>query len=230
MDNNVYVNSYDPPEYDKRAIYRYAGIREGFGGIFDNVDECIAAASPSFTYKVCFRRFEVTESFGALNLGFFTLKGGGVFADYFRDCSHFWVFAATVGLPIDRLIAKYSSTSPIKAILFQALGTLPGISRSGSTIVGGLFSGLDKKAAVRFSFLMSIPAILGALILDIKVMMSTESALPGLLPIAAGMLTAAVSGYLSIKFLLRIVEKSILSYFCYYCAAAGIFAVIWNFI
>ena len=123
MDNTVYVNSYDPPEYDKRAIYRYAGIKEGFGGIFDNVDECIATAEASFTYKVCFRRFEVSEYFGGLNLGFFTLNGGGVFFDYFKDCSRLWVFAATVGLPIDRLIAKYSSTSPIKAILYQALGT-----------------------------------------------------------------------------------------------------------
>lgn len=114
--------------------------------------------------------------------------------------------------------------------LFQALGTLPGISRSGSTIVGGLFCKLDKKTAVRFSFLMSIPAILGALILDIKDMMSTESALPGFLPVAAGMIAAAVSGYLAIKFLLRIVEKSKLSYFSYYCAAAGIFAIVWYFI
>ena len=55
---------------------------------------------------------------------------------------------------------------------FQGLGTLPGISRSGSTIVGGLFCKLDKKTAVRFSFLMSIPAILGALVLDLKDMIS----------------------------------------------------------
>lgn len=112
---------------------------------------------------------------------------------------------------------------------FQALGTLPGISRSGSTIVGGLFCNLDKKTAVRFSFLMSIPAILGALILDIKDMMSAETALPGLLPVAVGMITAALSGYLAIKFLLRLVEKSKLSYFSYYCIAAGIFAIVLNF-
>ena len=58
---------------------------------------------------------------------------------------------------------------------FQGLGTLPGISRSGSTIVGGLFCKLDKKTAVRFSFLMSIPAILGALVLDLKDMVSMSS-------------------------------------------------------
>ncbi len=112
---------------------------------------------------------------------------------------------------------------------FQALGTLPGISRSGSTIVGGLFCGLDKKTAVRFSFLMSIPAILGALVLDIKDIFTAPSQTLSFLPVAVGMITAAVSGYFAIKFLLRLVEKSKLSYFSIYCTIAGIFAIILNF-
>lgn len=112
---------------------------------------------------------------------------------------------------------------------FQGLGTLPGISRSGSTIVGGLFCNLDKKTAVRFSFLMSIPAILGALVLDIKDMISAPSQTLSLMPVFVGMITAAVSGYFSIKLLLKIVEKSKLSYFSIYCIAAGIFAIILNF-
>ncbi len=112
---------------------------------------------------------------------------------------------------------------------FQGLGTLPGISRSGSTIVGGLFSGLDKATAVRFSFLLSIPAILGALVLDIKDMLSVQTQTLSFLPVAVGMITAAVSGYFSIRFLLKIVEKSKLSYFSIYCIAAGIFAIILNF-
>lgn len=113
---------------------------------------------------------------------------------------------------------------------FQGLGTLPGISRSGSTIVGGLFCKLDKATAVRFSFLLSIPAILGALVLDIKDMVSMQSQTLSAMPVVVGMLTAAISGYLSIRFLLRIVQKSKLSYFSYYCIAAGIFAIILNFI
>ncbi len=113
--------------------------------------------------------------------------------------------------------------------LFQGLGTLPGISRSGSTIVGGLFCGLNKATAVRFSFLMSIPAILGALVLDIKDMFSATSQTLSLLPVAVGMLTAAISGYFAIKFLLKIVEKSKLSYFSIYCTIAGIIAIVLNF-
>lgn len=112
---------------------------------------------------------------------------------------------------------------------FQGLGTLPGISRSGSTIVGGLFCRLDKATAVRFSFLMSIPAIMGALVLDIKDMLGVQSQTLSFIPVAVGMITAAVSGYLSIRFLLKIVEKSKLSYFSIYCVAAGIFAIILNF-
>lgn len=113
--------------------------------------------------------------------------------------------------------------------IFQAFGTLPGISRSGSTIVGGLFAKLDKKTAVRFSFLLSIPAILGALVLDLKNIVSAGEQFSSLPCVAVGMITAAVSGYLSIRFLLRLVEKSKLSCFSYYCIAAGIFSIILNF-
>lgn len=112
---------------------------------------------------------------------------------------------------------------------FQGLGTLPGISRSGSTIVGGLFSRLEKGTAVRFSFLLSIPAILGALVLDLKDMVGAQAQTLSFMPVAVGMITAAVSGYFSIRFLLRLVQKSKLSYFSYYCIAAGVFAIILNF-
>ena len=126
-------------------------------------------------------------------------------------------------------IEKMSSKRAFGVGCFQALGTLPGISRSGSTIVGGLFCGLDKKTAVRFSFLMSIPAILGALVLDIKDIFTAPSQTLSFLPVAVGMITAALSGYFAIKFLLRLVEKSKLSYFSIYCTLAGIFAIILNF-
>lgn len=112
---------------------------------------------------------------------------------------------------------------------FQALGTLPGISRSGSTIVGGLFARLDKNVAVRFSFLLSIPAILGALVLDLKDLFSGEAVLGEPLPIIVGMIVAGVSGYFAIRFLLGVVRRSKLSVFSVYCLAAGILAIILNF-
>ncbi len=113
---------------------------------------------------------------------------------------------------------------------FQGLGVFPGISRSGSTIVGGRFSKLDKNVAVRFSFLLSIPAILGALVLDLKDLFGGTSVLPSAPCVIAGMLVAGVSGYLAIKFMLGVVRKSKLGIFSAYCTVAGIFAIILNFV
>lgn len=127
-------------------------------------------------------------------------------------------------------LEKMSYAQSLIVGCFQGLGTLPGISRSGSTIVGGLFSGLSKETAVRFSFLLSIPAILGALVLDIKDIFSAGAQTFTVGHAVIGMITAAISGYFAIKFLLQIVQKSKLSYFAYYCAAAGVFAIILNFI
>ena len=112
---------------------------------------------------------------------------------------------------------------------FQALGTLPGISRSGSTIVGGLFARLDKNVAVRFSFLLSIPAILGALVLDIKDVLSGSAQLVEIQYILVGMIVAGVSGYFAIRFLLNIVRRSKLSIFSVYCTIAGIAAIVLDF-
>lgn len=114
--------------------------------------------------------------------------------------------------------------------LFQGLGVLPGISRSGSTIVGGMLGKIKKEEAVRFSFLLSIPAILGALVFDIKNLFGGSRQIFSLGSAAVGMITAAVSGYFAIKFLLKIVAEKKLSYFSYYCLAAGSFAIILNFI
>ena len=117
---------------------------------------------------------------------------------------------------------------------FQAVAVLPGISRSGSTIVGGLLFGFKRENAVRFSFLLSIPAILGALVMDLPQVMDiftsgAESAVsvPSMI---VGMIVAAVSGYASIRLLLNIVRKSKLLYFSIYCVIAGTFTIVLHFI
>ncbi len=112
---------------------------------------------------------------------------------------------------------------------FQALALMPGISRSGSTIVGGLFSGFSREFAVKFSFLLSIPAILGAALLDLKDVVSTGFDMP--LPVALlGVLVAAVSGFIAIKVLLKTVKKGKFRYFAYYCVFAGIAALVISFV
>jgi len=105
--------------------------------------------------------------------------------------------------------------------VFQGLAITPGISRSGSTIFAGLTRGFSRELATRFSFVMSIPAILGAAILEFWKYYG-EGALTGSLTTAfAGMTAAAVAGTIAIRFLVEIIKKRKLSYFSYYCWIVG---------
>lgn len=96
---------------------------------------------------------------------------------------------------------------------FQAVALIPGISRSGATIVGGLSQKLDRDEAFRFSFYLSIPAIIGANILQLKNLSSLNFLPQSFL----GMVVAFAVGLLSLKFLQRILEARRLYYFSFYC-------------
>jgi undecaprenyl-diphosphatase len=103
----------------------------------------------------------------------------------------------------------------------QAIATCPGISRSGTTITAGCFVGFDRKFAVRFSFLMSIPAVLGANILSLKDAM--ETVVWAEVPIyLVGVAVAALVGYACIRLLKMIADKGKFGAFAYYCWAVGI--------
>ncbi len=106
----------------------------------------------------------------------------------------------------------------------QGLAIIPGISRSGSTIAAALFLGLSRDTAARFSFLLSIPAIVGAALLTARdVTGETAGQLPVLL---LGALTSCVVGYLSLKFLVYIVNRGRLHMFAPYVLVVGTLAVI----
>lgn len=107
--------------------------------------------------------------------------------------------------------------------LMQAVALLPGVSRSGSTLTGGLLSGLDRKSGAKFAFMMSAPAIVGSLLFEAK------DALEGgyftqleLVPTVVGMVVAAVSGYLAIRFMLNLISKVSLNWFALYVALLGL--------
>ena len=107
--------------------------------------------------------------------------------------------------------------------IFQGFGLLPGVSRSGSTIFGGVLSGLDKKKAASFSFMMSAPAILGSLLLEGKDLLgSSQSVTIDYLPVIVGVLVAAAVGYLALRFMLKIVATVPLGRFAVYLAVIGI--------
>jgi len=108
--------------------------------------------------------------------------------------------------------------------IVQGISLIPGISRSGSTIAFGIFRGLDGQTAARFSFLLSIPAILGAVVLESKYIGMIP---PGDIAVYfTGMVVAAVTGFLTLKLLLFIISKHKLSIFAYYCWILGISTLI----
>ena len=112
----------------------------------------------------------------------------------------------------------------------QAIATMPGISRSGMTISAGCFTGFERRFAVRFSFLLSIPAVLGANILSLKD--AFEAGIVwGEVPIyLVGVVTAAVVGYLCIRLLKMIADKGRFGAFAYYCWAVGLLTLVLNII
>ncbi len=114
--------------------------------------------------------------------------------------------------------------SPAAAVMiggFQALAILPGISRSGATISAGMFAGLKREAATRFAFLLSIPIIAGTAIFKTKDVIEAGAASAQLLTSLPGVLTAAVAGYLAIRFMLKYLAGHRLTVFAVYCWAAG---------
>lgn len=111
--------------------------------------------------------------------------------------------------------------------IFQAVATVPGISRSGSTITAGVAMGLERSFAVKFSFLLSIPAILGANILSLADVIAEGGIESGMMGYyLVGMAVAMVSGYLSLWLVKYISQKGKFGYFAYYCWAVGLVTII----
>lgn len=106
--------------------------------------------------------------------------------------------------------------------LLQGIAIVPGISRSGSTIAGGLLAGLDRDFAARYSFLVAIPVIMGAGLVQLKDFSFSAIAITdSIVPYIVGPLTAALFGYLAIKIVMNLVRDGRLSIFSYYCWVVG---------
>lgn len=103
----------------------------------------------------------------------------------------------------------------------QVLALLPGVSRSGATIAGGMTRNLTRPAAARFSFLMSVPVMLGAGVLAFKDLFALRTGADFLLPLLVGFLAALVSGYLAIRWLIAFLSKHSLYVFAGYCLVIG---------
>ena len=133
----------------------------------------------------------------------------------------------------DRIGAKSLSAEeggylrPLGVGIMQALiGILPGISRSGSTITGGRIFGFGREEAVRFSFLMSIPAILGACVTELPDMFDEGVSASILAPVLVGAVVAAVVGFFAIKLLQYLTKNKSFAFFAVYCIIIGAAAII----
>jgi undecaprenyl-diphosphatase len=136
------------------------------------------------------------------------------------------IFITGIIVGISRLIPqshmKKNRLGFLSAILIgiaQGIAITPGISRSGSTIVCGLLCGMERELAARFSFLLSIPAILGAMVLQLS---SHELTAIAVTPMIAGFITAAITGFFALKVLMKIVKMGNLAWFAPYCWIVGL--------
>ena len=107
----------------------------------------------------------------------------------------------------------------------QGLAIFPGISRSGFTIGAGLLLGLEQKLAAEFSFLLAVPAILGAMLMEVLKIHQQQIGISLLGPYLVGSLLALVTGIVALRWLLRLLQNGRLGYFAYYCWGLGIFAL-----
>lgn len=124
---------------------------------------------------------------------------------------------------------KVSYTGAIIVGIAQAIAILPGISRSGATISTSVLLGIDKDRAARFSFLMVVPLILGKMAKDIlDGALSTE--MSSFLPMAIGFVAAFLTGLVACRWMIKLVRKSQLKYFSYYCFLVGLISIAYTLI
>lgn len=144
----------------------------------------------------------------------------------------FGFFATTIVLVIGDLLEPKRQRQrvglPQAAVMgcMQALAIVPGLSRSGSTIAGGLFMGVRREATARYAFLMSIPTILGGLVFSAADLAKTGLGVITVPGVIAGTIAAALSGYFAIRFMLRLISHHHLWGFAIYTAALGVLIIV----
>ena len=158
-------------------------------------------------------------------VGFFVTAGLLIFSDTVESRRQKKRLAAEVNSTGE---GKRCGVKPLQGLgigLAQGFGVLPGVSRSGSTIAGALLCGVDREQAGEFSFLLSIPAILGAFVLQLKDLGEMSSTV-GLAPVVAGCIAAFVAGIFALAVLMKIIRKGKLEWFAAYLIPLGILGLL----
>ncbi len=163
---------------------------------------------------------------------------GFFFDDYIEEISASggflgiaFLITAAVLLLSEKVGKRYKETEQMSCVdagligAAQAVAVIPGISRSGSTLSAGLFTGLKKEAALRFAFLMSIPVILGSAVLGIKDVIENPGSMEWGV-VLCGMAAAGISGYAAVRFMLNFFRKRSLKVFALYVGIIGVFVLL----
>lgn len=130
----------------------------------------------------------------------------------------------------DKHIDEMKFTHAVIVGTMQGIAITPGISRSGSTLFGGLISGLERDFAVKFAFLISIPSILGSFVLEVPDAIKSGTDGMSLGPVLVGVAVAALSGLFAIKAMIKIVSGKKLTLFSFYTWALGIAVIVYTII
>jgi undecaprenyl-diphosphatase len=198
------------------VVVMWKEIIDLFRKPFHNLLYLVIATIPAVIFALLFKKF-IDSTFGGYYLGYAFLL-------------------TAVILTLSELIAnsvtrkkELKSGAALTMGIMQCVGIFPGVSRSGSTIAGGLAYGVDREKAAKFSFLMSIPAIIGANILQgyeaIKSAVDIQW-----LPVIIGTVCAAVAGYAAVKFMLALIQRKKLYGFAIYVAVLGAFVLLDRYI
>jgi undecaprenyl-diphosphatase len=184
------------------------------------------------------RRIFIWLVIGSVPAGLAGVIFGGFFENMFSQTltvgiffllTSFLLWGADLALDrVNRQPAQLEKMRGMDALVvgfFQALAIAPGLSRSGATIAGGVFLGFDRPSAARFSFLLSIPAILGAFVFKLR---DISGAFTGATSTAYGLgaVAAAISGFVAVWFVMRYLKEHRLRVFAIYTLVLGVFVIV----
>ncbi len=178
-------------------------------------------------------RFGLLILVGSIPTGIIGLAFKDVFETHFTSVTSVGVALLVTGLLL-RLVGRRGRTGreggrmtvrdALVIGLVQGLAIIPGFSRSGFTICAGLFAGLNRVTAARYSFLLSVPAILGATLLELRGDLVSRFSTPDFL---AGFAAAAICGYLALALLVRMLKQDNFAVFSWWCWGVGLLALVW---
>lgn len=176
------------------------------------------------------RRFLLMLILGCIPTALIALLGGDLIASLFHSLPLTGAALLVTGVILKLLTLLPEGRKDISAMrpadalwigLLQGIAIIPGISRSGSTITGALWRGLDRATAVRYSFMLAAPVILGATVLEFKELLAAGLESVPVWSYAAGTAAAFISGILAIKLFIDLLQRRKFHYFMYYCWILG---------